>query len=297
MRIKLAVSLAFLFFAFTHAAQAENHYSQVVARMENKPGNLVALTKSADKTKAQQSIPVRSKEFELLGWKTVNRGLSSGKEYDEKLGPMFSNQPFSVSYLSFKDKDNQEVRINLSELDTMQSASLLNYYKLYYEKLGMTDIKIIHPAPRVYTSKETGVTLTIPGSWFVHETVWGQNPVAQFLIPREGPQDTFTRNLSILKVFGQGKPVKEYLKALAEFNAKAITDYKVTRETKTKIKGKEFTYLESTGKIEKRAVKFLCWYTAHGESIYNITYTEPEENPEGAKAMLQPLLESLIWNK
>ncbi len=87
-----------------------------------------------------------------------------------------------------------------------------------------------------------------------------------------------------------------YLKALAEFNAKKITNYQVTLEKKDTVKGKEFTYLESKGIVSGLPVKFLCWYTAHGDSIYNITYTEPEDNPEGAKAMLQPVLESLTWN-
>lgn len=286
----------FLFlFAFTSSAQAENHYSQVVARMDNKPGNLVVLTKTKDKASAERSIPIRSHEFKAIGWTPVNKGLGAGKEYDKKLGAMFADKPFSVSYLSFNDLEEQEVRINLSEMDTMNSASILNYYKVYYQKLGMTDFKIIHPEPRSYTSKEVGVTLTIPGSWFVNETQWGVNPVAQILIPRDGPQDTFTRNVSILKVPGKGT-VEEYLAALGEFNQQKIADYEVTLQNQVKIKKQDYTYLESKGKVGGRAVKFLAWYTSHGGSIYNITYTEPEETPEGAKAVLQPILESLTWN-
>ncbi len=293
---KMITGFFLLFFAFAHSAQAENHYSQVVARMDDKPGNLIALTKAKDKAKAERSMPIRSHEFKTIGWTTVNKGLGSGKEYDQKLGDMFADKPFSVSYLSFNDLEDQEVRVNMSETDTMNSASVLNYYKIYYEKLGMRDLKIIHPAPRPYTSKEVGVTLTIPGSWFVNESQWGKNPVAQFLIPRDGPQDLFTRNLSILKVFGDGKPVQDYLKTLLEFNVEAIADYKVTSEAKTTIKGKEYVYLESTGKIDKRALKFFCWYTAHGDFIYNITYTFPEERAESDEAVIQRVIESLTWN-
>lgn len=295
MKIKIPIILAALIFLCPYCVHAENHYSQVVARMEQKPGNVVALTRSANKEGAEQSLSTRSAELATIGWKTVNKGLAAGKEYDKKFEAMFADQPFTVSYLSFNDKEGREVRISISELDTMQAASLLNYYKIFYERISMEDIKIIHPAPRPYTSKEVGVTFTLPGSWFANESKWGENPVVQLLIPRNGPQDLFTRNLSILKVYGRKSTVQDYLKALAEFNAKKITGYEVTSEGKKTIKGREFVYLESMGKIEDRALKFFCWYTMEGDFIYNITYTAPLEDPERDKAAVQQVVESLSW--
>ena len=155
MKMKLFLTLVIMGAIFSQAyAEAANYYAYCVyeTSIDGKKINMNVMTKTPSQDVCQttvNSIPKSQGKWVLMGG-----DCTSGPGMDQTLSAIFNNQPTGQIYLSYRNLDGFETRINFVGVMTTPGvpasipAELLiseaNSMKQSLEATGIKDIQVIY---------------------------------------------------------------------------------------------------------------------------------------------------------
>ncbi|MCX5694623.1 MAG: hypothetical protein NT014_05850, partial [Candidatus Omnitrophica bacterium] len=160
MRKIFLMVLGILF--FTSLCFAQDYYALVEVLIKNDSGvafTMNTITKVSDKETCQRVLlPIE----QLKNRYTVRTGCVSGSEWDNLLKDTFANKPTSSLYISYKDPNGYETRINTKMLSGSNSPApgspvdppakeIVLWASAMIETLekgGIKNAKIIYPAKK-----------------------------------------------------------------------------------------------------------------------------------------------------
>jgi hypothetical protein len=146
-------------FLFTTLCFAQDYYALVEVVIKNKT-NLTFIMSTITKTRDPQACARILSPINLLKEQyQVRTGCLSGPQWDKLFGDAFANKPASTIYISYKDLDGYETRINSKVLLSSNSSSVslpvdppINEAILWasaivgaLEKGGIKNARIIYP--------------------------------------------------------------------------------------------------------------------------------------------------------
>ena len=147
-------------FLFTGPVFSQNHYAIVEVLISNDHGLIFAMN-TITKTPDQESCDKILYPANLLKSKYPVRTVCvTGDEWDKKLGGFFANQPTKMIYISYRDPNGYETRVNTKVLTGSDSTTpgrpidppiqeamaWANTMIETLEKGGVKNARIIYPA-------------------------------------------------------------------------------------------------------------------------------------------------------
>ena len=157
MKKTLLVILGVFFFAT--ACFAQNYYALVEVLIKNDSG-LAFLMNTVTRTSDQRSCgEILSPINQLKDKYQVRTGCLNGPEWDNLFGDVFANKPTSAIYISYKDLNGYQTRINTKVLGGVNSVhsgmpvdppdkeivAWANTMITALEKGGIKNARIIYP--------------------------------------------------------------------------------------------------------------------------------------------------------
>ncbi|MDP2927815.1 MAG: hypothetical protein Q8N80_03320 [Candidatus Omnitrophota bacterium] len=119
---KILLAVLGVFF-FTSWCWAQNYYAFVQVQIKNDSGAaflMNTITKVSDKETCENVLsPVRK----LKDMYPIRMECLTGQEWEDSLGGLFANKPTSSIYISYKDPNGYETRINTKVLAGSNSST------------------------------------------------------------------------------------------------------------------------------------------------------------------------------
>jgi len=144
---------------FTSCCWAQDYYAFVQAQIKNESGStflMNTITKVADKKTCESILsPVN----QLKDSYSIRTECLTGQEWEDAFGALFANQPAASLYISYRDPNGYETRINKKMLVTSGTPALQQLVDISLEesvfwaksmlealkKGGVKNAKIIYP--------------------------------------------------------------------------------------------------------------------------------------------------------
>ncbi|MCX5699449.1 MAG: hypothetical protein NTX01_07105 [Candidatus Omnitrophica bacterium] len=160
--MKKILLMALGIFFFTTLCFAQDYYALVEILIKNDVG-LAFIMNTMTKVSDQKTCDkILSPINQLKDQYQVRTECVTGQEWDKLLGDIFANKPTSAIYISYKDLDGYETRINTKVLAGLNSPTLgipvglpikettlwANAMIKALEKGGIKNARIIYPAKK-----------------------------------------------------------------------------------------------------------------------------------------------------
>jgi hypothetical protein len=121
MKKILLMILGILFFASTCFAQ--NYYALVDVLIKNKSGLTFIMNTVTKAPDAQTCVRILDPISQLKDKYQVRTACVTGQKWDNLFERVFTNKPISAIYISYKDMDGYETRINTKVLADAKSPT------------------------------------------------------------------------------------------------------------------------------------------------------------------------------
>lgn len=143
--IKFSIVLCAIFL-LSNVAWAKNYYVINGFKMIARSGNsyeMAVMTKVYDEDTAKKVMKEKSQP--MGRWQSTYSDYASGSEQDRLYKTVFNNQPVSSLYVTLKDMNGHETRINFVDAPMVVASPIANAFVQQFKANYGIDARVVYP--------------------------------------------------------------------------------------------------------------------------------------------------------